>query len=187
MKKSTCLLLLAFACVLVLSATAAAADRYAVGKLGVFFPDESGFDEGPNLEVAMGWGMSEIAPRAVSDNPALADLAIEAGIGAYASDSDSAFGETEFTVMPVTLTGLYRIPLRGTPVEFHAGAGPGLYLAWIETPGDDDLEFEIGLHVQVGADLQLTENLALVTELKANTVTEDIDGAFFNVGLRSRF
>ncbi|MFO7982319.1 MAG: outer membrane beta-barrel protein [Desulfuromonadales bacterium] len=187
MKKTIYPLLLAVACVFVLSANAAAADRYAVGKLGVFFPDESGFDEGPNLEVAMGWGMSEVAPQVVSDNPALADLAIEAGIGAYASDHDTAQGETEFTVLPVTLTGLYRIPLRGTPVEFHAGAGPGLYLAWVETPGDDDLEFEVGLHVQVGADLQLTETLDFVAELKANTVTEDIDGAFFNVGLRSRF
>ncbi|NIQ98058.1 MAG: outer membrane beta-barrel protein [Desulfuromonadales bacterium] len=121
----------------------------------------------------------------------MADLAIEAGIGAYSADDDFPGGEAEFTVLPVTLTGLYRIPLRGTPVEFHAGAGAGLYLAWVEIDtidrDDDDLELEIGIHVQVGADLKMTEKLSFVTELKANSVTEDIDGAFFNVGLRSRF
>ena len=168
--------------------------QYYTGKLGLHFPEEGGFDTGPNLEFAYGLDLADLAPTLVQQQPALRNVTAEAGIGYYTSDYSrrTSVGrvEAEYDVIPLTLTALYHIPLQQTPFSLYAGGGVGLYLnfwEWEGTTYPDDENLDLGLHFTAGAALPLNPQLELLGELKVNFITEDIGGAFLNVGAKYRF
>jgi len=163
------------------------AAEFISGRAGFYFPDEGGFDTGPNFSLSYGFSLADILTDSAKENPALANVNTEFTLGIYSSERDTRFGDIDLTVIPVTVSFTYHHPIQGSPFELYAGGGPGLYYAMVDAPGDDDNELEFGVHVLVGAAFNLNSNLALFTELRGDLVTNDVGGGFLNFGLKYKF
>jgi hypothetical protein len=185
MKKLAALLVLF---TLALAAQPARAEQYLSGRVGFFFPDEGGFDTGYNLGLAYGLGLGDLLPQTVKDHPGLDKVTTEFGIGVYnAEHKRRFFGDIDLTVIPLTVSAIYNHPIPNSPFELYAGGGPGFYVAMVDTPGGDDSDLEFGIHVLGGGAFHLDRQLALFAELRADLVTDDVGGAFLNLGLKYRF
>ena len=164
---------------LLLFAAPALAGSYAKGTVGYFSPTENDLDGSYLVHAAVGSDFG---------GPVSAEL----GVGYTAPDADGA----DVTIIPITLTALYELPLNLTDVAFNVGAGVGMYMWDIDIDGggsEDGNDF--GYHVQAGAEFKLNEQVSLIGEVKWAKVDLEIDdgdevdggGASFNVGGKFNF
>lgn len=165
----------------------AQAAEFISGRAGFYFPDEGGFDTGPNFSLSYGFSLADILTDSAQENPALANVNTEFSLGIYSSERDTRFGDIDLTVIPLTVSFTYNHAIQGSLFDIYAGGGPGLYYARVDAPGDDDSEFEFGVHVLVGGAFNLDRNLALFTELRGDLVTDDVGGGFLNFGVKFKF
>lgn len=166
----------------------ARAEQYLSGRIGLFDPDEGGFDTGFNLGLAYGVDLADLLPQAVKETPGLARVATEFGIGVYNAEHENRFfGDIDLTVIPLTVSAIYFHPIPNSPFEIYAGGGPGLYIAMLDTPGGDDSELEFGIHLLGGGAFNIDRQLALFAELRGDLVSGDVGGGFFNLGLKYKF
>jgi len=177
------------------------AKEYVNGKLGVYFPDESAFDDGFNIEAAYGRDFTDFFPETVRQNPWLKNVTLEAGIGYYTADFSetiSGFGlvpdtkvKGDLSVVPLTLTGIYNYPLSGTNFNFFGGGGVGLYFSDSEVRMDgskeDDSSVDLGLRFAGGGEYLLSPQFSLGAELRFDVVSDDIGGVFVNFLGKYRF
>jgi hypothetical protein len=172
-------LLVASALLLLSVAPAMANNYYGKGTLGLFSPDESGLDSTVSLYGAVGTSLKKQFNAPISG---------ELGIG-YASPS-ARF--VDVTIVPVTVTALYEIPLRDPRVALNVGGGLGLYFWDVEVDngfigGFHDDGTELGLHLQAGLDYKLNNQTSLVGELKWSAAEADnveIGGVSINFGAK---
>lgn len=175
-------LLVATGILLLSVAPAMASNFYGKGTLGFFSPDESGLDKSFALYVAGGMNLKDQLNVPIS---------AEVGIG-YTEPSESFI---DVTIIPLTMTVLYELPLPVPHFAFNVGGGLGLYYwnieedYWFGHYEDDGIE--PGIHLQTGADFKLNDRINLVGELKYS-VTSDADGADIggisaNVGAKLNF
>jgi len=174
--------LLVLTAVLLLSVAPAMAGNYVKGTVGYFTPTEGDLDSSFALNVAGGMDLKDQLDAPVS---------VELGIGYTAPEATGV----EVTIIPITLTGLYELPLDVPNFAFNVGAGLGMYMWEVEfdsffggTEKDDGNDF--GFHVQAGADYKLNDQLALVGELKwAKVDFDETDGGgtSLNVGAKYNF
>jgi hypothetical protein len=170
------------------AALPAQAEEFISGRAGFYFPDEGGFDTGYNFGLAYGFNLADILTETVKENPGIANVTTEIGIGIYNTERDIRFvGDIDLTVIPLTVSVIYNHPIRNTPFELYAGGGPGLYYARVDAPGDDDSELEFGVHLLAGGAVNLQQQLALFAELRGDLVTDDVGGAFLNFGVKYKF
>ena len=180
--------LLVLTAVLLLSVAPAMAGNYAKGTVGYFSPTDGDLDGTFSLNVAAGMDLKDQLDAPVS---------VELGIG-YAAPSgsvDIGFGfgsfDVDVSIIPITLTGLYELPLDVADVAFNVGAGLGMYMWDVEVDGESVADGnDFGFHVQAGADYKLNDQLALVGELKWVKVDfDDADGGGTsgNVGAKYNF
>jgi hypothetical protein len=175
-------LLVASALLLLSVAPAMANNYYGKGTIGIFSPDESGLDSTVSLYGAIGTSLKEQFNAPVS---------AELGIG-YASPSERF---VDVTIIPVTVTALYEIPLRDPRFALNVGGGLGLYFWDVEVDngffgGFEDDGVELGLHLQAGLDYKLNKQTSLVGELKWSAAEADdveIGGVSANVGAKINF
>lgn len=175
-------LLVASALLLLFVTPAMAKNFYGKGTLGIFSPDESGLDSTVSLYAAVGTSLKEQLHAPVS---------AELGIG-YASPS-APF--VDITVIPVTVTALYEIPLKDPRVALNVGGGLGLYFWDVEVDngffgGFHDEGTELGIHLQAGLDFKLDKQTSLVGELKWSAADADgaeVGGVSANVGAKINF
>lgn len=171
------------------------AGQYVTGKLGVYFPDESAFDDGTNVEAAFGWDYSDLFPGAATQNPVLKNVTLEAGIGYYEADfsENTPFGRVkgDLSVVPLTLTGIYHHPLSGTDFNLYGGAGLGLYFSEVDVRvdglKDDDSSVEFGMRLVGGGEYLIRPQFSFGAELRLDLVSDDVGGVFVNVGGKYRF
>jgi len=162
--------LLVLTAVLLLSVAPAMAGNYLKGTVGYFSPTESKIDGAITLNVAGGINLKEQLAAPVS---------VELGIGYTAPESG------DLTIIPITLTGLYELPLNLSNTAFNVGAGLGLYM-WDANGGPDGLDF--GFHVQAGAEFALNEQLALIGEVKwAKVDFDNFDGGGTSVNVGAKY
>jgi hypothetical protein len=186
MKKLAAVLAL-FALALTMSLPARAGE-YISGRAGFYFPDEGGFDTGSNFGIAYGFSLGDILTEDVKENPALANINTEIGLGIYNAERDVRFvGDIDLTVVPLTVSFIYNHAVPGTPFEIYGGGGPGLYYAMVDTPFGDDSELEFGVHLLAGGAYNLDNRLSLFTELRGDLVTDDVGGGFLNFGVKYKF
>jgi opacity protein-like surface antigen len=187
-------------------ASSAMADNYVTGKVGIYFPSESAFDNGFNIEAA--YGMD------IFDMTGIDNLALEVGLGYYKASWDQTMTNTfstsktdaDLTVIPLTATAIYTYEL-DDGFSFFGGAGLGLYWAEreieittttnifgeIETTSSSmsSSTTNLGLHLVGGGRYQLNDQMALSAELKyvgAGSVSgADVGGMFLNVGIKYNF
>lgn len=172
-------LLVASALLLLSVAPAMANNYYGKGTIGIFSPDESGLDSTVSLYAAVGTSLKKQFNAPVSG---------ELGIG-YASPSAPFI---DITIIPVTVTALYEIPLKDPRVALNVGGGLGLYFWEVEVDngffgGFQDDGTELGLHLQAGLDYKLNKQTSLVGELKwsgADADGADIGGVSVNFGAK---
>ena len=171
-KLATCLALLTLALATALPAYSA---EYISGRAGLYFPDESALDTGYNFGIAYGFNFTQ--------NP---NVYAEFATGFYGAEleRDSSF---DLTVIPFTASLILNHTITGTPFELYAGAGPGLYLAMVDSPWGDDSELELGVHLMGGGAFNIDNQFALFAELRGDLVTDDVGGAFLNFGLKYKF
>lgn len=169
------------------AALPAPAAEFISGRAGFYFPDEGGFDTGPNFSLSYGFSLADILTDSVQENPALANVHTEFSLGIYSSERDTRFGDIDLTVIPLTVSFIYNHAIQGSPFELYGGGGPGLYFAEVDAPGGDDSELEFGVHFLVGGAFNLDTNLALFTELRGDLVTDDVGGGFLNFGVKYKF
>lgn len=176
-------------CALALAAALSAqAEEFISGRAGFYFPDEGGFDTGYNFGLAYGFSLADILTESVKENPALANVTTEFGIGIYNAERDIRFvGDIDLTVIPLTVSLIYNHPIQDTPFELYAGGGPGLYFAMLDTPVGDDNELEFGIHLLAGGTFNLDPRIALFAELRGDLVTDDVGGGFLNFGVKYKF
>lgn len=166
----------------------AQAEEFISGRAGFYFPDEGGFDTGYNFGLAYGFNLADILTETVKENPVIANVTTEFGIGIYNTERDIRFvGDIDLTVIPLTVSVLYNHPIQNTPFELYAGGGPGLYYAMVDAPGDDDSELEVGIHLLGGGAFNIDQQLALFAELRGDLATDDVGGGFLNFGLKYKF
>jgi len=84
--------------------------------------------------------------------------------------------EDGYSVLPLELTGYFRIPVGGESVNFYMGGGGGVYFgerryryAGVE-PVTLQRDLNFGIHVQSGLEIGLGEQIALRTELKFRNI-----------------
>jgi opacity protein-like surface antigen len=185
-------------------ASSALADNYVTGKIGVYFPTESAFDNGFNIEVAYGIDIADIT--------GVDNLALEVGLGYYEASFDESwvfFGQTfrsdfDLSVIPVTATAVYTHEINDR-LSLFGGGGLGLYRAKLEvamtdfdpftgttqTVSGDTTTTRLGLQLVGGGLYHLNDQVGLSAELKyvgAGSVSgADIGGMFLNAGIRYRF
>jgi outer membrane protein W len=170
--------LLVLTAVLLLSVAPAMAGNYVKGTVGYFSPTESDLDASFGLNVAGGMDLKDQLGVPVS---------AELGIG-YTAPSASG---VDVTIIPITLTGLYELPLDVPDFAFNVGAGVGLYMWTVDVTGPfggkaDGNDF--GFHVQAGADYKLNDEVALVGELKwAKVDFDDADGGGTSVNVGAKY
>ena len=169
------------------AALPAQAEEFISARAGFYFPDEGGFDTGYNLGFAYGFSLGDILTETVKENPAIANVTTEFGIGVYNAERDFRFGDIDLTVIPLTVSLIYNHAIPDTLFELYAGGGPGLYYAMVDAPGDDDSELEFGVHLLAGGAVNLQQQLALFAELRGDLVTDDVGGAFLNFGVKYKF
>lgn len=170
------------------AALPAQAEEFISGRIGLFDPEEGGFDTGYNLGLAYGFNLADILTETVKENPGLANVTTEFGIGIYNAERDIRFvGDIDLTVIPLTVSVIYNHPIQNTPFELYAGGGPGLYFAMLDTPVGDDSELEVGIHLLGGGAFNLDRQLALFAELRGDLVTDDVGGGFLNFGMKYKF
>ena len=173
-------LLLASALLLLSVAPAMANNYYGKGTIGIFSPEENGLDSTVSLYGAVGTSLRKQFNAPISG---------ELGIG-YASPSESF---VDVTIIPVTVTALYEIPLRDPRFALNVGGGLGLYFWDVEVDSGlfggnfQDDGTELGLHLQAGLDYKLNNQTALVGELKWSAAEADdveIGGVSTNFGVK---
>lgn len=180
--------ILALITLVLAAALPARAEQYVSGRIGLYDPDEGGFDTGINLGLAYGLGLGDLLPEAAKGNPGLAKVTTEFGIGVYNAEHDNRFfGDIDLTVIPLTVSAIFTHPIRNSPFELYAGGGPGLYIAMLDTPGGDDSELEFGIHLLGGGVFNIDRQLALFAELRGDLVTDDVGGGFLNFGVKYKF
>lgn len=174
--------------ILLLSVAPAVAGNYVKGTLGYFSPAESQVDGAFNLYGAYGLDLK---------NKLKAPVTAEFGIG-YSNPSGGAFGnDYSLTIIPITATALYKLPIAVTNpnVSFNVGAGLGLYFWSVEVDGPTFFGFDtsysddgsdLGIHLQAGVDYKLDKQMALVGELKWSAVDVG-DGTSINFGAKYNF
>jgi opacity protein-like surface antigen len=157
-------------------ATSATAANYLAAKGGIFFPAQSGLNDGYNIELGYGLDTSYMHPNS----------AVEIGLGYYNADRR----RNELTVIPVTATFLLNHDPAG-PFNLYGGAGVGAYFSDLEWDGIDDNDVNLGLHFVGGFTFPLSPNLAFGPELKYVVAGKHsgarIGGLFMNLGLRLGF
>ena len=171
---------------LLLSVVPAMAGNYVKGTLGYYSPDNGNYDGSFNLYGAYGLDLKKML-----NAPASAEF----GIG-YTAPSGGGFGyDYSVTIVPVTATVLFNLPVNVPNVSFNVGGGLGLYFWSAEVDGPGIIGFnnrysndgvDLGLHLQGGADYKLDKQLSLVGELKWNTFDYG-DGTSLNVGAKYNF
>lgn len=167
--------LLVLTAVLLLSVAPALAGTYAKGTVGYFSPTESDLDGSYTLNVAGGMDLKDQLAAPVS---------VELGIGYTAPEATGV----DLSIIPITLTGLYELPLDLSNVAFNVGAGLGLYMWDVDFPGGSDDGIDFGFHVQAGAEFALTDQLALIGELKwAKVDFDDVDGGGTSVNVGAKY
>jgi hypothetical protein len=170
------------------AALPAQAEEFISGRAGFYFPDEGGFDTGYNFGLSYGFNLADILTETVKENPWVANVTTEIGIGVYNAEDDIRFvGDVDLTVIPLTVSVIYNHPIQGTPFEIYGGGGPGLYYAMVDTPFGDDSELEVGIHLLGGGAFNLDQQLALFAELRGDLATDDVGGGFLNFGLKYKF
>jgi hypothetical protein len=169
------------------TAIPAQAEQFISGRAGFYFPDEGGFDTGPNFSLSYGFSLADVLTESVKENPSLANVNTEFSLGFYNSERDTRFGDIDLTVIPLTVSFTYNHPIPDTPFELYAGGGPGLYYARVDAPGDDDSEVEFGVHFLIGGAFNIDRQFAIFTELRGDLVTDDVGGGFLNFGLKYKF
>jgi len=168
--------------------TAAVTDSspYYVGtKVGMYVPqsddmDVFGFNSGLNTEVQVG--------RRFNDN-----FAAELGLGWLSSSTDTVLGsKLTLSSVPLTATAKGILPLG--KAELYGLGGLGAYFSEVDvkTPEGDvsDSDTSLGLHVGVGAQFALTQQLSLGVESRymfAEVSEASIDGFLLNGALAFRF
>ena len=171
-KLAICLALFTLALATALPAQSA---EYISGRAGLYFPDESAFDTGYNFGIAYGFTFSQ--------NP---NVYAEFATGFYGTELKRN-SSVDLTVIPFPASLILNHAITGTPFELYAGAGPGLYLAMLDSPLDDDTELELGVHLVGGGAFNIDSQFALFAELRGDLVTDDVGGAFLNFGLKYKF
>lgn len=176
--------LLVLTALLLLSVAPAMAGSYVKGSVGYFSPTESDLDGSFGVNAAVGMDLKEQIGAPVS---------AELGIGYTAPEGSGPYNGVDVTLIPITLTGLYELPLN-LPVALNVGAGIGMYMWDVDASGFSDDGTDFGFHVQAGAEYKLSDQLALIGELKwANVDIEeggvDFDGGgtSVNVGAKLNF
>lgn len=165
--------------------TAAVTDSspYYVGtRVGMYVPqsdDMDAFDNGLNTEVQVG--------RRFNQN-----FALELGLGWMSSSADTGAGEISVSSIPLTATAKGILPFG--KAELYGLGGLGAYFSdfKVETPNGDvsDDDTSLGLHLGVGAQFALTQQLSLGVESRymfAEAFDADIDGFLLNGALAFRF
>jgi opacity protein-like surface antigen len=157
-------------------ASSAAAANYLSVKGGIFFPAESGLNDGYNLELAYGLDTGYLHPNS----------AVELGLGYY----NASRRLTDLTVIPVTATFLFNHDPAGS-FNLYGGAGVGVYFSDLEVGDFDDSDVNLGLNFVGGFNFPLSPNLAFGPELKYVVAGKHngakIGGLFMNLGLRLGF
>lgn len=176
-------LLVATAILLLSVAPTMASDFYGKGTFGLFSPSESGLDSAFALYVAGGMDLKEQFNAPIS---------AEVGIG-YTDPSER---NVDVTIVPVTMTVLYELPINVPQFAFNVGGGLGLYFWDFENNSnsyDNDDGVELGLHVQTGAEFKLNNQIALIGELKyavaeaGGNYDADLGGLSANAGVKLNF
>lgn len=163
--------LLVLTAVLLLSVAPAMAINYVKGTVGYFSPTESDLDSALILNLAGGTDLKELTGAPVS---------VELGIG-YTAPED-------VTIIPITVTGLFELPLNLPNVAFNVGAGVGIYMWDVDAPGYSDDGSDFGFHVQAGTEFALSNQVALVGELKwAKVDVDDFDGGGTSLNVGGKF
>jgi len=165
------------------SVYAAGPNNYVGVKLGAFFPnsDSDGlenFKTGFNGEIDYGYKF-------------IPNFALEAGVGWYSAvDKDNS--DIKVTVVPVTLTAIGILPI--DQIDLIGGVGLGYYSAKAEAPGFSEDKGAVGYHLLIGADYNLTNEVALGLEgkwfqskPKFNDTDTDVGGIDLNLGVKYRF
>lgn len=168
-------------------ASSAMADPYVSGRGGAYFPDKGGFDTGYNFGFSYGVSLGDIMTESVKYNPGLSRITTEFGIGVYNAERDLPYGDVDLTVVPLTASVIYNLPIHNSPFDLYAGGGPGFYIATVDAPGDDDTDLEFGVHLVAGAAFNVDTQLAFFTELRGDLVTDDVGGGFLNFGVKYKF
>lgn len=163
--------------VLLFSATPVLAQSYTKLTIGYLSPEESELDSTAHFYAGFGNSLQGITGVPID---------AEVGIGYY---SPSA-GPIDVTVIPVTLTALYNLPFGTDSWSFNLGGGLGFYF-WKAEVGSFRLDdgTELGFHLQGGTEFALSDQFALIGEVKWATASDGIDlgGTSVNVGLKVNF
>lgn len=163
-------------------APAMASNFYGKGTLGIFSPSESRLDNSLALYAAGGLDLKEQFNAPIS---------AEVGIG-Y---TDTSERYVDVTVVPVTMTVLYELPINIPQFAFNVGGGLGLYFWDIEVDSGpfgsyNDDGVELGLHVQTGAEFKLNQQVALIGEVKWSAAEDrdvELGGLSANAGVKLNF
>jgi opacity protein-like surface antigen len=168
--------LLVLTAVLLLSVAPAMAGNYVKGTVGYFSPTDGDLDGSFGLNVAGGMDLKDQLDAPVS---------VELGIGYTAPEATGV----DVSIVPITLTGLYELPLDVPDFAFNVGAGLGLYMWDAEVDGTSVADGnDFGFHIQAGADYKLNDQLALVGELKwAKVDFDDADGGGTSVNVGAKY
>ena len=189
--KRSCVFLSLIAMMLLLSMTPATAkplaSNYVQLKAGGYFPqtgDLDNFDAGGNFEVGIG---HRVAPG----------FAIEGNVGYFETKgtfSDPVLGSADetFKVVPLSLS------LKGQAFfdrfEPYAEVGIGVYFIEDELGSDSEDDTQVGLHVGLGGNYNITPQVFLGVEgrylwLRTDTFGADVklDGFFLTANLGYRF
>jgi opacity protein-like surface antigen len=158
---------------------------YVTTKVGVYMPqsddmDVIGFNNGFASEVQVG--------RRLHPN-----FAAELGVGWLQSSTDDFAGsKLSMSAVPLTATAKGILPLGNAEVYGLGGLGAYFSKVKFESPEGDDSESDasLGIHLGVGAQFALTNQLSLGIESRymiAQVEEADIDGFLLNGALAFRF
>lgn len=173
---------------LALAASPAQAAQHLSGRIGLYSPDEGGFDTGFNLGLACGHGLGDLLPQTVKEHPELANVTTEFGIGVYNAEHENRFfGDIDLTVIPLTVSAIYNHAIPNSPFGLYVGGGPGFYFAMVDTPGGDESDLEFGIHLLGGGAFNIDKQLALFAEVRGDLVTDDVGGTFLNFGVKYKY
>ncbi|MEJ2034512.1 MAG: outer membrane beta-barrel protein, partial [Deltaproteobacteria bacterium] len=178
-------------------------NNYLTGKAGLYLPEIDFVDDGFNIEGAYGIDLSSVI--------GIKNLVLELGLGYYKASNEQTYSfgsglsssttkeEVDISTIPMTVDGIYTFEFNG-PFSLYAGAGLGLYyVMWeweLETSSillgstsssyaDDELKF--GFNLLGGGRYHLNNQMDLIAEVKYASVSDDVGGVFFNVGLKYNF
>lgn len=157
------------------AATTAEAQRagspnYIVARVGMFEPtsddlEDFGFDAGFAGEIVLG--------RYLNPN-----LAGELGLGYFGTSMEDEFGEIDVSVVPITASAKFLLPLGG--IEPYGVIGLGVYRSTYEdddyTFGSyDDTAMALGLHFGGGMQINISPTAFLGADLRYVVVEPEFD------------